>query len=787
MTPSDHTHKLRLFSDRLAAAIWPRSQSYDQTSNLGYNLSYNLGINPSKATLLSCAVFMVLPLTGCIQNDKDTISLTAQNSYAQTASHGAAHYQSQNSARINWHNGEILPLPAMQRYGFNGHDLGSYDHEKRDLAQFPISQSELELGTGLDDDQQAAVEESAIKPAIVETTKPEPAKIAPVKLKPVKFASSTIKPFTAQTAQSARIDPSIPSLRGTVSQEDLEISQILAPNLVTTPITGPLYNSGFSPKPIPAQKIAPNTNIIERQINETQPEPVKKNSNQDRVFQDTALTPRAIGPAPQIPETQISAPQISAPPGSSHSGPNFTKSSPVKSKPVKSAAIRPQPINTPSKTKLSVPELPADQKAVIAKELAALDGISQKSVAIGSGSLRQSLDKAFKRSSRLAAENLRVDEAKEVLKQAKAQSRPRLAAQGSVGPRSSETTFAFNNSVTSATTLRRSAELDLSLPIYQGGRLRAQRASAELGIKSAKANITQTESEIIEQTALAYLDIVRDRNLTALYQKNVALLEAQQDNTAALLALNEVTISDKALIDARLAAQRIRLETGLGALGQSESRYKNLVGAPAPDILPVPRFDLPLSLVETQALAQQNNPHLTALIHQAKSAEFDVKIAKSSNKPSLALQGVVRGAEGQSETIDRNLAAELLLNVNVPIYSGGEGQSRVRQAKIIRNRLNLEIRETQDRLRDDIENLWAQKTAAEKGLVFNQNQISAARRAVDTVSEQRAEGVATILDLLDVQQSFLDAQIQAISAQSRADRANIMLLNHIGAYQQGRS
>ena len=432
---------------------------------------------------------------------------------------------------------------------------------------------------------------------------------------------------------------------------------------------------------------------------------------------------------------------------------------------------------------LSIPELPEPQKQVIRQEQAALAGVGSKSVLAGPASLRRSLDQAFERSSRLAAESLRVDEAEEVLKQAKARSKPSLEFRSTVGPRTSETTFAFSDTTVTGTSIRRSAELDLSLPIYQGGRLRAERSSANLGIETARASVAQTRAEIIQETAIAYLNVVRDRKLTDLYHQNVDLLREQQSSITELLAVNESTISEKALIDARLAAQSIRLETGLGTLRESEAHYRNLVGQAAPQNLPVPAFNLPLSLTEIQALAQQNSPELTALINQAKSAEYDIDIAKSGNKPSLNLQGVLRGAEGQSETIDRNTAAEVLLNLRVPISQGGEGKSRVRQAKIVRNRLNLEIRDAQDSLRDQIDQLWARKTASEKSQKFNQDQIEATKFAVNTIAEQREEGVATVLDLLNVQQTLLDAQIQTVEAQSRKDAASIQLLSFMGVYQ----
>jgi len=611
-------------------------------------------------------------------------------------------------------------LPAYKRYGFSPHNLGSYD-----LGDYDI------------------------KPA-QEKNRQQPIQ---------KFAS----------AEDLRLSPYVPPSQGTLSQSalrfappslDVHAAPDISPN--GAPTLRPRFehhlDGDFHSSALINQRVQlPPDPAIETRIADIAPAQ-KVISAPNPALGESAQTKPVINPVINKAEFDEALKARRADIGSFEAGP-----------------ARP--------ADLPIPPLPEDQKETIRKEQAALSGIASKSVLAGSDSLRQSLDSAFARSSRLAAENLRVDEAEEVLKQAKAQSRPRLEFRSAVGPRQSETTFAFSNTTVSATSLRRSAELDLSLPIYQGGRLRVQRASAKIGIETARAAVSQTRSEIIEQTALAYLDVVRDRELVDLYQKNVDLLTQQQSSTAELLALDESTISEKALIDARLAAQRIRLETGRGILRESETHYRNLTGKKAAQHLPVPIFNLPLSLVEIQALAQQNNPELTALINRAKSAELEIDLAKSGNRPSLALQGLLRGAEGQSETIDRNAAAELLLNLRVPISSGGEGRSRVRQAKIVRNRLNLEIRDRQDTIRDQIDGLWARKVASEKSQSFNQTQIEATEFAVNAVAEQRSEGVATILDLLNVQQSLLDAKIQTVQARSRQDTASVQLLNFMGVYQ----
>ena len=109
-------------------------------------------------------------------------------------------------------------------------------------------------------------------------------------------------------------------------------------------------------------------------------------------------------------------------------------------------------------------------------------------------SINQSLHSALSQSPRLAIEDLRIREAEEGLVQAKAQGRFKLNLEGVAGPTLSETDFRVVDRSETDFRVRRGANLDLSLPIYEGGRINAQKNVAEVGINSAKANYEAVES-----------------------------------------------------------------------------------------------------------------------------------------------------------------------------------------------------------------------------------------------------------------------------------------------------
>lgn len=395
-------------------------------------------------------------------------------------------------------------------------------------------------------------------------------------------------------------------------------------------------------------------------------------------------------------------------------------------------------------------------------------------------SIGNSLTSAIDQSPRLAIEDLRIQEAEEGLIQAQSQSRLKLSLNSVIGGTQSDTDFRVVDTNASDFRVRRAANLNLSLPLYQGGRLTAQKNVAEVGIETARADYDTVENAVSLETAIAHLNVIRDRRLIEIYSQNVELLKEQKRTVQALVGAGENTITDEALLEARLSTVEARLEQARGDSEASESNYKKLVGHEAPVLLPVNTVALPASLQEIKEIAQNNNPEVRASQRRAEEAYHNIDVAKSFGRPKLDLQGVLRGAEGQSETIRRDTAAELLLNLSVPLLSGGENKSRIRQAAHAQSRAMLESRELLNNLNERIEQLWSSIQAARRSIVPNQRQKTASQKAYDAIVMQRDAGLATALDVLTVQQNLFDAEINLVQAQNSEDTARYQLLALMG-------
>ena len=396
-------------------------------------------------------------------------------------------------------------------------------------------------------------------------------------------------------------------------------------------------------------------------------------------------------------------------------------------------------------------------------------------------SFSESMKIAVVESPRLAIEDIKILEAEEVLEQAKSQGRFKLNFEGVAGASQNETEFRVIDRTDNDFRTPRQASLNLSLPLYQGGLLRAQKDVAEVGIETAKANYQAVEGFVTEQAGVAHLNVLRDRALIEVYERNVVLLENQKNTVQALLKAGENTVTDGALVDARLASIQSRLEQAQSNLSASESRYKKLTGFAAPSLSPIQEIRLPNTLQEAKDIALSNNAELQAMRSESEAASHSIKLAKSFSKPKLALQGGLRASEGQSDTVRRNSAAELLLNLSVPILSGGENKSRVRQAVLAQSRTVLETRALHDDLNERLEQLWAAVNAAKQSQIPNLTQKKAAEKAYQAIVLQRKAGVVTSLDVLSIEQTLLDAELNIIQADNAERVARLQILGLMGA------
>lgn len=331
-------------------------------------------------------------------------------------------------------------------------------------------------------------------------------------------------------------------------------------------------------------------------------------------------------------------------------------------------------------------------------------------------------------------------------------------------------------------TTSRELELGFTQPLYRGGRTVAAVRSAEDIIMAQRSLLKAAEQQVLFNAAAAYMDVLRDQALLELSANNETVIARELKATQDRFEVGEITRTDVSQSEARLArakADRIRAS---GNLQASIAAYEEVVGA-LPGALENPeiRFPVPDTLEEAVAFAENSNPTVLAAHYFHQSAEDNVSEVFGELLPQLALfGGWLREYDPQPGIIDESTTRTIGLSATIPLYEAGAVRSRVRQAKHTANQRYLEILESRRDIRQQVISSWEDLLAARAEIKSRGAQVEASRLAQEGVRAEAEIGSRTVLDVLDAEQEYLDAQVALVTAQRNEVVAAFLLAATLG-------
>ena len=105
-----------------------------------------------------------------------------------------------------------------------------------------------------------------------------------------------------------------------------------------------------------------------------------------------------------------------------------------------------------------------------------------------------------------------------------------------------------------------------------GGRVRNGVRAANTRVEAGRADLRATEGDIFTEAVAAYMDVIRDRSIVQLNQNQVRVLETNLQATRDRFEVGDLTRTDVAQSDARLALARSQLALAQGRLRDAARR-----------------------------------------------------------------------------------------------------------------------------------------------------------------------------------------------------------------------
>jgi len=320
-------------------------------------------------------------------------------------------------------------------------------------------------------------------------------------------------------------------------------------------------------------------------------------------------------------------------------------------------------------------------------------------------------------------------------------------------------------------------------PIFRGGRTYAEIKKAKAVVRAGRAQLVATEQDVLLSAVTAYMDVVRDEATLKLKQNNVGVLQKQFDATQEQFKVGELTRTDVAQSQARLAGAQADFVNAQGQLAVSRSNFEHAVGRPAPTLEALPAMPkLPGTQESAIEIASNTNPVLIEARENEHAADYAVDDALGVLLPQVSVTGQYQYSQGSFTgfTLGAQHIESVIGQVTVPIYQGGAEDSAVRQAKQQLGQARLSIADTERQVVDATRSSWQGFVTAKATIESNKSQVAANEIAYDGVKQEQQVGSRTIIEVLNAQQELLNAQVAVVSSERDTYVAAYQLLDAMG-------
>jgi outer membrane protein len=403
--------------------------------------------------------------------------------------------------------------------------------------------------------------------------------------------------------------------------------------------------------------------------------------------------------------------------------------------------------------------------------------------AVHGESLPEALTKAYQTNPALNAERARQRATDENVPQALSGYRPQILATLSAGFQAVRNLLP-DNTIQSANLKPWTVGVTVTQTLFNGFKTANSVRVAELQVQSGREALRNVGQGVLLDAVTVYTNVLANQSLVEAQRANVAFLQETLGITQKRLNAGDVTPTDTAQAEARLARGRADLNAAEVNLAVSQATYTQVIGN-APTLLrPAETVDrlLPRSRDDATGLAFRQHPAVMAASFDFDVASTTIRVAESSLMPTITLQGSASRSKQSDPTLGTfgTDQASVTTQLTQPIYDGGMAASQTRQAKEVASQSRLVLDQFRNQARTAAVGAWVANEGAKVAVTASESEVRAATVALQGVQREAAGGQRTTVDVLNAQQDLILAKARLIGAQRDRVIASYTLLSAIG-------
>ena len=249
----------------------------------------------------------------------------------------------------------------------------------------------------------------------------------------------------------------------------------------------------------------------------------------------------------------------------------------------------------------------------------------------------------------------------------------------------------------------------------------------ELETQKANLSLKEAEHQTILDATSAYFDLIFKSKSEEFNLSNVNLFESKTD-----------------LLVSATNFERVTREKTPDTKNLNEKTF----------------ITLPNTLKESIELAKLNNIELLSSNLDYEIAVKDLQIERARLSPSASINYSKSENSDFSSTIDEMDQETVKATITWPIIKGGENISSIKKSSYNKQRFQLILKDTKNRINTEISNAWSKYQSFKSVLEATKVQLKAAEIANEGITlEYDSSNTRTALELIQSRSLLLDARI----------------------------
>ena len=311
------------------------------------------------------------------------------------------------------------------------------------------------------------------------------------------------------------------------------------------------------------------------------------------------------------------------------------------------------------------------------------------------------------------------------------------------------------------------AALQGNLTLFSGGGRLAELSRSGADLRAA----TATEVLELYQTALDteadYYDVLARRELVQVARQRLERARAQLGIARARVVSGAAVRSDSLQVLLEVTEARVDLLTEQAELRVARFQLGRRVGADGPvDAAPFDAEGLrELPIDESEAISQAlaAGPDYRAAVADEDRARSALSVQRSAYSPQVAVFGQVSAYDTRIFP-DATVRSSFGLNVSVPLWTGGQREVLMSQARTARDVASARRRDIERSVRHDVAQAHAAYVTARAVADLETQAVGVATENLRVQESRYRSGATTILDLLTAQVDLTDAEARLVQA-----------------------